>query len=244
MFGELGLPEQQRFADGVADRLRAAIRERLIDFSTMTVYGRCQGSQTLAIHYGVFEPGERAAAFSRLLELIAEADDHMDVGVVAGRTLFHVLSDFGRSDLAFEMITRPDFPSYGNWIARGATSLWETFFEEGKKADSLNHHFWGDISSWFIQRLAGIRFNPHRDNWQEADIAPAFISQLTHAEGFHIAPAGRISSAWKREEDAIVLTVEVPGSMTGRIRLEDGWLFDDGLAVRPLSSGSFRLHKG
>lgn len=244
MFGELGLPEQQRFADGVADRLRAAIRERLIDFSTMTVYGRCQGSQTLAIHYGVFEPGERAAAFSRLLELIAEADDHMDVGVVAGRTLFHVLSDFGRSDLAFEMITRPDFPSYGNWIARGATSLWETFFEEGKKADSLNHHFWGDISSWFIQRLAGIRFNPHRDNWQEADIAPAFISQLTHAEGFHIAPAGRISSAWKREGDAIVLTVEAPGSMTGQIRLEDGWLFDDGLAVRPLSSGSFRLHKG
>ena len=243
IFHVLGLPEQQRFADGLADRLRRAIRERLIDFSPMTVAGRCQSSQCMALYYGAFEPGERAAAFSRLLDFIDEAGGHMDVGAIAARTLFSVLSDFGRSDLAFEMITRPDFPSYGNLIARGATSLWETFFDEGKKPDSLNHHFWGDISGWFIQRLAGIRFNPHRDNWQEADIAPDFVPQLTHAEGFHIAPAGRIASAWKREGNAIVLTVEAPASMTGEIRLTDGWLFDDGLTFRPLSSGTFRLHK-
>ncbi len=31
--------------------------------------------------------------------------------------------------------------------------------------------------------------------------------------------------------------------MTGEIRLTDGWLFDDGLTFRPLSSGTFRLHK-
>ena len=29
------------------------------------------------------------------------------------------------------MITRPDYPSYGNWIARGATTLWELFQPEG-----------------------------------------------------------------------------------------------------------------
>lgn len=243
IFQVLGLPEQQVFAQSLSIRLRRAIRERLIDFSTMTVAGRCQSSQCMALYYGAFEAGEQAAAFSRLLDFIEEADGHMDVGAIAARTLFSVLSDFGRSDLAFTMITRPDFPSYGNLIARGATSLWETFFEEGKKPDSLNHHFWGHISGWFIQRLAGIRLNPYHDNIQEVHIAPDFVPQLTHAEGFHIAPAGRISSSWKREEENILLTVEVPSSMTGEIRLTDGWVFDDELSFHALSSGTFLLHK-
>lgn len=93
-----------------------------------------------------------------------EQEYHLDVGVLGGRVLFHVLTDFGYSDLAFSMITRPDYPSYGNWIARGATTLWEVFQPEGSdRIGSLNHHFWGDISSWFTQALSGIRMAPHGD---------------------------------------------------------------------------------
>ena len=114
--------------------------------------------------------------------------------------LFHVLTDFGYSDLAFSMITRPDYPSYGNWIARGATTLWELFQPEGSdRIGSLNHHFWGDISSWFTQALSGIRMAPHGEP-NEVDFCPSFISRLTHAEAFHIAPADRIASAWERED--------------------------------------------
>lgn len=144
------------------------------------------------------------------------------------RTLFSVLSDFGRSDLAFEMITRPDFPSYGNLIARGATSLWETFFDEGKKPDSLNHHFWGDISGWFIQRLAASASIPTGTTGRKRT-SPRILSRSspTPRASTSLRPAG-IASAWKREGNAIVLTVEAPASMTGEIRLTDGWLFDDG----------------
>lgn len=100
-------------------------------------------------------------------------------GVLGGRVIFHVLTDFGRSDLAFNMIVRPDFPSYGNWVARGATSLWEDFQPEGGDVTSHNHHFWGDISSWFIQALAGIRFNPHRRSLLERTFAPPLCRSWT-----------------------------------------------------------------
>ena len=33
----------------------------------------------------------------------------------------------GEVDLAYNMIVRPDYPSYGNWVKRGATTLWEGF---------------------------------------------------------------------------------------------------------------------
>jgi len=241
IFGELGMHEQQSFARAMSSRLRGSIREKLIDWSTMLVVGNCQTSQAMALHYCVFEPEERATAFEQLLKLIDDTNEHMNTGVLGARVIFHVLTAFGRSDLAYNMITRPDFPSYGNWVARGATSLWEGFQPEGGRIMSLNHHFWGDISSWFIQSLAGIRFNPHRNNWMETDICPSFVPQLSYAQGFHIAPAGKISTQWKRDGQDIMLKVELPQEMKGHILLEQGWAFDDGSNVRPVFSGEYRV---
>ena len=157
--------------------------------------------------------------------------------------IFHVLTDFGRSDLAYKMIARTDYPSYGNWIKRGATTLWETHQPEGGRVLSLNHHFWGDISGWFIQALAGIRYNPHRSDFAEVEIRPSFVPQLENASGFHICSYGKILSSWTRKEDSIVLTVEIPEGMKGMILLEDGWSFEDGKAWREAVTGSYTLRK-
>ncbi|WP_418588319.1 family 78 glycoside hydrolase catalytic domain [Hominenteromicrobium sp.] len=243
LFDKLNMPEQAAFARALSKRWKAAVRKYLIDENTMLAAGNCQTSQAMAIYYSIFEPAERKAAFEQLINLIEEQEYHLDVGVLGGRVLFHVLTDFGYSDLAFSMITRPDYPSYGNWIARGATTLWELFQPEGSdRIGSLNHHFWGDISSWFTQALSGIRMAPHGEP-NEVDFRPSFISRLTHAEAFHSAPAGRIASAWERDEDdVIVLTVELPSTMHGIIRLESGYVFEDGLAYKAAESGTYRIH--
>lgn len=241
IFGELGMKEQKAFAEAISKRLRRSARGRLLDLHTMTAAGNCQTTQAMAIFYGIFEPAECPAAFEKLLMQIDQAGDCIQTGVLGARVLFHVLTAFGRSDLAYTMITCPDFPSYGNWVKRGATSLWEAFQPEGGRILSLNHHFWGDISSWFIQSLAGIRFNPHRNNWKEADICPSFVPQLSYAEGFHIAPAGKIVSSWKRDAQGILLTVEMPVDMHGTIRLENGWFFDSGGSILPSASGKYHV---
>lgn len=64
----------------------------------------------------------------------------------------------------------------------------------------------------------------------------------TAPSGFHLAPAGKIASSWVREGGEIRLTVEFPADMTGRISLEPGYVFDDGLAVKPAASGEYRIH--
>lgn len=109
---------------------------------------------------GVFEPSERQQAFEVLLKLIDENHGSLDCGIYGLRVIFHVLSRFGRSGLAFNMITKPDFPSYGYQIAHGATTRWELMSPIEYCQSSCNHHFFGDVASWFIQRLAGIRQNP------------------------------------------------------------------------------------
>ena len=242
IFDVLRMELQRQFALALYRQLRANIRKKLIDFETMTAVGNCQTSQAMAIYYNVFEQGEKQKAFEKLCSLIDGKGNHMHTGILGARVIFHVLTDFGKSDLAFQMITTPDYPSYGNWVARGATSLWEDFQPEGSEVLSRNHHFFGDISGWFIQCVAGIRFNPNRTNHSEVNIVPSFIPSLEFAKGFYIAPAGRIYTEWKRSNGLIMITIELPKEMTGRILLQDGFVFDDnGLCVRDVENGTFMV---
>lgn len=241
MFAAVGMEAQRSFAQAVHDEFRAAGRRHLIDMRTMTVLGCCQTSQAMAIYYDLFDEAEKPEAFRVLLRLIEQNDNLMDVGVLGARVLFRVLSDFGRADLAYEMIATERYPSYGNWISRGATSLWENFHPEGANPSSHNHHFWGDVSAWMIEYLAGIRINPQADDVNRIEIAPRFISSLKHASGHHIVPAGRIESAWERNGEAIVLTLTIPDGCRGRIVLEENWQFDHGHRTMPAKSGIYRI---
>lgn len=247
LFRRLHREPEYRYAAALRHELKKAFRKYLIDFNTMTVAGSCQTSQAMAIHYGLFQKAERPQAFSRLLEMIHQNGDHMNAGALGLRILFHVLSDYGQADLAFHMITRKDYPSYGNWIARGATSLWEDFLPPEAEVHSQNHHFFGDISSWFIQAVAGIRPNPYLEDADYILVAPHFIQALTHAEAFYKAPSGRITVRWERTDGItdnapgkmITLTIQTTGSLTGSICLPGGWEFTDGFCEKQLHPGIY-----
>ncbi len=233
----IGRKEDAASARADGDRYRKAIREHLIDLDTGLVEGSCQSCQALCLYYGVFEESEKQAAFERLLEFIHEADDHIDIGVLGGRVIFHVLTEFGYGDLAFKMIVRDDYPSFGNWIKRGATALWENFLPD--RVNSMNHHFWGDISAWFIKRIAGICLNPHGNDVNEVEIHPTFITDIDNASAYHIAPAGKISVAWERADGNIKLCVEIPSGMKARAVVDSGYRFENGERCMDIVSGSY-----
>lgn len=237
MFDAVSMNQEAALARSEAAKYRASIREHLVNFENMHVKGDCQTSQAMAIFYGVFDEAEKQAAFDEMLEMIHAADDHIDLGVLGGRVIFHVLTEFGNSDLAYKMITREDYPSYGNWIKRGATTLWEAFYPD--KADSMNHHFWGDISAWFIKCLAGIRLNPGKHDVNSLEISPSFVKALDSVSAYHIAPAGKIAVSWKRENGAIRLELEIPEEMNAVIRLEKGVAFADGTTVKTAKTGTY-----
>jgi alpha-L-rhamnosidase len=238
IFDVLGMDLQGDFCAKAAGRLRSSIRARLIDLCTMIAAGNCQTSQAMAIYYDVFKPSEKQQAFQVLLNQIRECDNHIDTGILGARVIFHVLTAFGYGDLAYEMITAPTAPSYGEWVARGETSLPESFASDPIRKDSGNHHFFGDISSWFIQSIAGIRLNPYRSNINEVNVEPHFIEKLSGANAYHEAPAGKIETEWKREQDSVRLCVSVPNGMTGRIRLQNTYAFTNEHSERSLEGGT------
>lgn len=253
LFRALGLTMHMSFADELYQSLRTAIRKNLINFSTMTVYSHSQTAQAICIYYGVFDECEKYTAGKVLVDLIHQSDDHIDCGLIGIRTIFHVLSDLGEGDLAYKMITRRDYPSYGMFVDYGYTALPEDFRspEEIEHPASLNHHFMGDFVSWFIQRVVGIRVNPRQISATDFDITPDFIGTLDHASAYYDSPCGKITVKWQRDGELIKLSVDCPKEATGYIKLPNGYLFkaDDtripphNMSDIPLEAGEYTVKK-
>jgi len=253
LFDALGLTMHKAFADSLYKSMREAIRKNLIDFGTMTVHSRSQTAQAICLYYGVFDDCEKKAAGKVLVDIIHSADDHFDCGMIGLRTIFHVLSDIGEGELAYKMITREDYPSYGMLIGYGYTSLPEDFLsaDQTDYPNSLNHHFMGDIINWFIQRVAGIRVNPRRTSPDDFDITPDFIPTLDRASAYYDAPCGRVEVKWQRNGELIELTVNCPDTASGYIKLPNGYLFKGekthipphNMADLPLRAGTYTVKK-
>ena len=241
LYDRLGMDLEAQYCRGFAKEMRTAIREHLLaDKETMRFYGDHQSCQAMAIFYGLCDnEEEKQKAFDLLLEEIHKKDDHMGVGVLGGRVIFRVLSDYGYEDLAIKMIIRPDVPSYGYMIDEGMTCLAEFLRPAGK---SLNHHFWGDISAWMIEYLAGIRVNPNLRGADHIHIAPVFPTDMSFAEAYHHSVKGKVSVRWERCEDTVSLTLTYPEALKGNVIAPTGYTVNGCTSV-PAISGTYIFKK-
>ena len=239
MFSVIGQNRRAVYAEQSAKWFKENLREKMIDFDTMTAAGSCETSQAMAIYYGLFEPNEIPKAVERLVEIIHSAGDTIDTGILGFRIIFHTLTEYGHSELAYRMIVGPQSPCFGDWVRQGETTMREQVICDKDGICSHNHHFWGDISSWFMRNLAGIRINDPGTDVHHVDLRPQFISALSYVFAWEISIDGKITVNWRSEENTIFLTIEVPSGCHGSIILMGGYTLENGLPECALQSGRY-----
>lgn len=174
------------------------------------------GSQTAlacALYQGLVPPEQREQVAQRLAEAVEANDWHLDCGILGAKYLFRALTDAGRADVAYRIATQTTAPSYGDWIARGATTLWEDW---GGGA-SRDHIMFGDISAWFYSALAGIDPDPRRPGFRHTTIHPHPVGDLTWVRAQHEGPYGTVGSAWELGSGGLTLKVSVPPNTTATV---------------------------
>ena len=232
MFKAIKDYENARYCSDLYFKLKKSFRDNCIT-SDLFIRGRTQTGLAMALYYGIFEPHEKPLAVKNLVQLIKENNNHFDVGVLGARVLFRTLADNGYPDLALELIETPTFPSFAYHLKFGATSLFESFYEiderfypiSGIHPDILsqNHHFWGDISAFFIEYFAGIKVNPYYDDCKHIVIQPVFVEKLDYAAAYRDMAFGRISVKWKKVgEGKIIIETDIPAQYTATLILPDG----------------------
>ena len=219
-----------------------------------------QTSQLASLAYGLVPAEYEQDVVDSLVEDIIAKDYHLDTGVVGTKLILPMLDKYGYEDLAFRITTQTTYPSWGYWLAQGATSCWENWETTTR---SLDHHMFGSASEWFYSGLAGIR--DITGGYETFTIDPAFTGSLDYVNCSIETVRGTLSSNWKLNDDGtITMELTVPYGSTAKACLPtaeaDGVLvngqaadaaegvtaagLEDGRYCLTLSAGSYSIVTG
>jgi alpha-L-rhamnosidase len=177
-----------------------------------------QTAQSVSLFYGLVPDSLEDDVAQKLAEAVHKAEDHIDCGILGAKALFQTLSDHGYHELAYTVATQPDFPGYGDWIAQGATTLWEDWPD---KEGSLNHVMLGDIVTWFFRSLAGINSDPGQPGFRHVIIQPRPVPDLSFVKAETMTPFGSLKCHWKQTKSLFELNVTLPPNSTATVIMPD-----------------------
>lgn len=148
---------------------------------------------------------------ARLPEIIRENGGGLTTGFIGSRFILPALCDIGETELAYEIISRTEYPSWGYMLKNGATTVWERWngytkehgFED-PEMNSFNHYSLGSCVEWLYSYVLGIKLSAKTD---VVKIDPSFGKKIAFARGGTRLKGGKIFVSWKRENGAIILQV-------------------------------------
>ncbi len=148
--------------------------------------------------------------------------DGLDVGLLGTKAILNALSENGYADLAYQLASKTTYPSWGYWIANGATTLYENWPIDAQSDISMNHIMFGEISAWFYKALGGIKPDPSTPGFKNVLLEPHFVEGLNSFYCEHAGPYGTIISSWKRNGATINYDVTVPANSSATLMQQTG----------------------
>ena len=158
---------------------------------------------------------------NELLRDIEQRGNKLTTGFVGASYLPHVLSRFGRTDVAYKLLHQKAWPSWLYAVTQGATTIWERWdgwtkengFQD-KGMNSFNHYAYGAIGSWLYAVVAGVDVDPAQPGYKHILLAPQPGGELTSARGTLQSVHGEILSSWKLRAGRFEWEVIVPPNTT------------------------------
>jgi alpha-L-rhamnosidase len=204
-----------------ADEVKTAFNEQFLNRELGQYDNGSQTSCVLPLAFGLVPEDLRARVFARLVAKIEkETRGHIGTGLIGGQHLMRVLSDNGRTDLAYRIASQKDYPSWGYMISQGATTIWELW--NGNTADptmnSGNHVMLvGDLVIWLNEYLAGIAADPGQPGFRHIVMKPHPVGDLKFAQASHRSPYGPIVSDWRKAGGSYDWQIEIPANTTATV---------------------------
>ncbi len=217
----LGDHEAERKYTELAERIR---EDLLRDYYTAS--GRCaimtMTGQILSLQEGLGNPKEAMDLLRKLLEF---NDGKLETGFVGTPLLCPTLSEYGMSDLAYDLLLNEEYPGWLYEVNLGATTIWErwnSLDENGKITgigmNSLNHYSYGSIVQWLFAYSAGLR--PLKPGYKRVNIEPVIDDRLGYMDCRYASDAGMYRVYWKvLDRYHIEMKWEIPYGCAAEVHL-------------------------
>lgn len=206
----LGRADDAARFDALAGKIAAAWRADFCKGEGLVGRG-VQGEQIFALYHGLLDEAEAKKALALLKKDIAARGDSFTVGIFGLQYLLEWLSLNGEGELAGRLVTHEGFPGWFDLMARGATTLWESFDEkECVNSYSNCHPMFGSCEQWFTRHVLGIQVCDDAVGCDRVRIRPQALAGLTWAKGHLDTPKGRIEISWKLVNGKMQVEKKVP----------------------------------
>ncbi len=170
--------------------------------------GRCafneQTALAMLIYHGIYEDLEPLK--QQLRSCVEAYDFHHNCGMVGLRHLYMALNICGLEEYGMRIVKAHGFPSYREWIDRGATTLWETW----TCTLSKNHHMYSDVISWLMKTVVGISPDDRDASFDAVTVQPYIFEGLQYAKGHYDSPRGRVAVEWHKKDGCVQLEITAP----------------------------------
>ncbi|MEZ4955785.1 MAG: family 78 glycoside hydrolase catalytic domain [Saprospiraceae bacterium] len=219
----LGKKEDVQFYSDLLNKIKSAFLNEYITPNGSTI-SNTQTSYVLALQFDLLPENLRQQAADRLAKNILKYNTHLSTGFLGTPFLCHVLSRFGYTDLAFELLLQESYPSWLYPVKMGATTIWERW--DGIKPDStfqnptmnsFNHYAYGAVGDWMYRVVAGIDLAEGFYGYKKINIHPHIGGKFTHISATQQTVYGEVASKWELKNGKLSLSVEIPANTTATI---------------------------
>ncbi|BAV05510.1 alpha-L-rhamnosidase [Filimonas lacunae] len=223
----LGKTEDVKKYEALLSRIKAAFNREYVTASGRLV-SNTQTAYVLALEFDLLPEQLRPTAARYLVDNIRAYSNHLTTGFLGTPYLCHVLSRFGYTDVAYQLLLQETFPSWLYPVKKGATTIWERW--DGIKTDgsfqtermnSFNHYAYGAIGDWMYRVMAGINTDSSAPGYKKIIIKPQPGGGLTYCKAGLQTQYGSVSVHWRIESNHVVLDVEVPENTTATVYVPD-----------------------
>ncbi|UPK75518.1 family 78 glycoside hydrolase catalytic domain [Nocardioidaceae bacterium SCSIO 66511] len=189
-----------------------------------TVQGESQTSYVLTLTNDLAPKNRRKALIDQFVETLERRDFHLSTGFLGVDGLLPALTEAGRTDIAYRLLLRDDYPSWGYEIGWGATTVWERWNSinpDGSFNDvgmnSFNHYAYGAVGEWMYRTMAGV--SAAEPGYKKVLIAPEPGDGIDHADFEHETRYGTVRSAWSTADGPMTLDTTIPANTAAEVRL-------------------------
>ena len=233
--------DDERKYSALAARIKNAINAKYLD-REKGIYGKGLQTELCApLFWGIVPEELKQKVADNLARAVAANNYSLDVGILGAKAILNALSENGHAEVAYKLASREEYPSWGWWIKNGATTLYENWNINSKYDISLNHIMFGEIGAWLYKALGGIKPDSLQPGFKNILLSPNFVEGLDHFTASFNGPYGKIISAWKKSQNGLTYSVEIPANSTATVSIPVNEKQTINLNGKPISAGSYRI---
>ncbi len=244
MAHRLGKEEHAERYNSKAAKIAESFHRKFFDNERGTYLRGNYGTSAFALLLGAVPQSEKARVVDNLVQhILTDCDGHLDTGIIGTPVLLEALAQEGRFDVAYKILSKTSYPSFGFMLASGATTMWENWkYENGSHC----HPMYGSVSDWFYRYVVGIRQDPDSSGFSRMTIEPWRGPEITHASAKILTVRGQLEVRWEKSKMLSRVEVDIPVGCSVRVIVPKPntgkcKLLESGI---PLSQGKGKLPAG